>query len=112
MSLPDQIKQESVQKLVKLATSMINGDVNLVEGSREINRLRFNTDNPEDDIFDTVILTVSDTDDIPLGENVRKNFGPDYLKKADERLNGYLDRMKPGILEGCRKIIKRFSEKQ
>ncbi len=111
MNLPDQIKQESIKKMVEIAKSMINEDLNLIEGSREIHRLRFSADNPEDDVFNTFILTVSDTDDIPLGENVRKNYGSDYLKEADEKMNRYLDHMKQGILESCQEIIKKYSSK-
>ena len=108
-TLPDQIKKESIGKIVSFAYKMLRDEINLVEGSREINRLRFNTDSPGDDVFNTFVLTVSDTDDIPLGENVRKNFGPDYLKKADEKLKEYLDLMKPGILKGCKELVKKFS---
>lgn len=111
MNLPDQIKYESIQKIVDIASKMLKDEINLVKGSREIYRLMSNIDNPDNNIFNIFTLIVSDTDHIPVDESVRRHFESDYLKEADEKLNKYLEHMKPEILEGCRKIIDKYSKK-
>ncbi len=108
-SLPLLIKQESKDKIVSIANKMLNNNINLVDGCRQISRLRFNSDNPNDDVFNIFVLVSSDTEDVPLDENVRKNFGSDYLKEKEAELNSYLDEMKGRILEDCRKVIEKFS---
>ena len=109
MNLPDQIKRQSIQKIAKLAKSILEEKVNLIEASREINRLKSYIKNPDDTIFDTFLLTVSDTDHIPIGEKVRKNYSVYYLRKIDKDLEEYLADMKSGIIKACKELIKKYS---
>jgi len=109
MSLPDQIKTDSVKKIINIANRIIRNEINVVEGSREIVKLRYNTNAHDDRIFDPFIAVDSDTDHIPLDENIRKNFGSDYLKKSDKELREYIKEMKPSIISDCHAIIKKFS---
>lgn len=108
VSLPEQIKQESIGKIIDTASKMLRDEINLVEGSYKIYRLRFALDNPDDNIFNTIIAVVSDTDHIPLDEDVRKRWNQDALKKLDKELEGYIADMKPSILSACKDILKLF----
>ncbi len=108
LSLPARIRQESIKKLVEVATLMESNKINLIEGSRHINRLRHYTEDANDDLFTIFILVNSDTDDIPLNET-RKNFSKALLEEKDKKMVDYLANMKPTILQGCKEIIKKFS---
>lgn len=107
--LINQTKQDSLKEIVKIAKSMLKEEVNLIEGSRKINKLRYNTANPDDDIFNPFILFVSDTDSIPIGEDIRKNYGAEYLKRADKELYEYIKDMKPTIFRACKEIVEKIS---
>ncbi len=58
-----------------------------------------------------IISFVSETDDIPLGEGVRRNFGDEYLKEKDKRAREISKSARGELDAACMKIINEFSKK-
>jgi hypothetical protein len=57
-------QDDKANKLVAVATAMINGEVNLIEGVRKINALRYHVENPDGEIFHP-ILAIEDERSLP-----------------------------------------------
>jgi hypothetical protein len=76
-------------ELVAVATAMIEGTMNLIEGARKITALRHEVENPDGEIFMIIRAIESETDHFPLG-SVRAQCAPEYLKRADEEMQRYL----------------------
>jgi hypothetical protein len=91
-----------------LARKMISSEVNLIEGSREISRLRYDAGNPDDELYLVFRGVDSETDHLPLGE-VRKRASQKHLRRADAEMDAYISAARDGILAACWKIIKAFS---
>lgn len=109
ISLPDQIKEEAIKKMVDVSSKILKDEINFVKGCREIHRLSSYIDNPDDVIFNVFTLVVSDTDYIPVDEKVRKNCDSDYLKKSDREMEEYFNDMKLTIRKACKKVLKKYS---
>lgn len=111
MSLPDIIKAQKIAELRKVATAMIEGRMHLVEGARKINRLRWEIDKPEDEVFKSIIVFEDDAEDFPLGA-LRAEYEPNYLKRLDEKTNKLIEDCKADVLAACEEILRIFPEKQ
>lgn len=109
INLPDQTENELIEKIISVANAMINGEINLVKGSREINILRVNTRYDQDKVFDTFILIADDTDYIPVDDEVRKRWNSDALKKMDIEMDEYARDMESTILDACKEVIRLIS---
>lgn len=96
------------RELVLIASGMLAGSVNLIEGMRRICALRFVIDDPTNEIFLPIRAMESETDSFPLGAT-RSNYSGDYLARADAEMERYLTSAREEILRSCREIIQRFS---
>ena len=99
---------ENRKKLVKVSQNILNGQIELIEGCREIVNLRGVLNAEDDDIFDPILVIDSETDHFPRGE-VRSYYNKEKLKEIDESSRVYLEKAKPDIIEACNQIVKKFS---
>ncbi len=96
---------EVCDELISVASAMIDGRLNLIEGVREINRLRFGSINPDDAVFNVIRGVDSETDHFPIGK-LRTHCTEGYLSRADRELESYLDIMKSKLLVTCKEILR------
>jgi len=108
--MDDQLDRVSARRreLVAVASGILAGDVNLIEGMRRICALRFAIENPENEVFLPIRAMESETDSFPLGA-MRSNCSQDYLKRADAEVEIYLADARDDILQACREIVRTFS---
>jgi hypothetical protein len=99
------------QELVELASAMLAGNVNLIEGVRRICALRFSIEDPENEVFLPIRAIESETDMFPLG-TMRASCSPDYLRRADGEMQTYLVEARGDILQACREIVETFSQER
>jgi hypothetical protein len=86
---------------------MLAGELNLVEGSRKITRLRLMIADPDDRIFDTIRGVESETDHLPIGDE-RVHWATDALGEKDQALQSYIDTVRDHILESCALIVAKY----
>ncbi|MCM2263858.1 MAG: DUF2489 domain-containing protein [Desulfuromonadales bacterium] len=96
-------------ELITIASSMIDGNLHLIEGVRKVCSLRHSIGQPESELFLLFRAVDSETDHYPLGD-ARQHFADDYLHKLDAEMSEYLADTKEEILSACRTIIQIFSE--
>lgn len=96
------------QKLISISKLMPDGDLDLIQGVRQICDLRFCIDDPENDVFLVFRGVESETDLFP-SESMRGNYSPDYLRRLDNEKGNYLSEAKHEILQACREIIRAYS---
>ena len=100
----------STQKnsIISTAFSIVNYDIDLIEGVRMICSFARNLDKDCQDLFIPLFGIDSDTDDLPIGEN-RIQYSKKYLQKKDEEMREYIPKIKETVFECCREIIDKFS---
>jgi len=108
--MDDQSDRVTAQRheLVAVASGMLAGGVNLIEGMRRICVLRFAVEDPENEVFLPIRAMESETDAFPLGA-MRSNCSEDYLQRADAEMESYLADARYDILQACREIVRTFS---
>ncbi len=108
-NLQQQIKNDSLKEILSIARKMQNSEIDLLEGSRSIFRLKNNLENPEDEVFNIFTLVVSDADKIP-DKKIRDNFSKNYLSEMDKEKEEYISAMKDKIIQACGDILVKFSQ--
>lgn len=108
--MDDQLDRVSARRheLVAVASWMLAGGVNLIEGMRRICALRFAIEDPENEVFLPIRAMESETDSFPVGA-MRSNCSEDHLKRADAEMESYLADARDDILQACREIVRTFS---
>jgi hypothetical protein len=96
--------------IVLTAVSLRKGEIDPLTAARRITKLRFETANPDDDLFMPFRTVDSDTDRFPVGE-VRRSCSPEYLQRADAELAAYLKEATPDLLKACDELIERYRGK-
>ena len=96
------------RELVKTATQVITGELDLVRGCRKLSQLSGSIQPFNRDIFNPIIGFESETDDYPLDE-VRDTYERIYLSKLDRELLEYSDQMRTNILNACQRIVAEYS---
>ncbi len=107
--LPSIIKLENKRKILDTANDMLDGKINLIEGSRIIDRLKHKVNQEGNPLFNTFQVVSSDTENIPLDGDIRKNFGEKYLERYDHEMKKYLEDMEESIRIACKNLIKSYS---
>jgi hypothetical protein len=92
-------------ELIHVAKSMIDGEIDLIEGVRKICFLRNYTKFPDSKIFIPIRAIDSETDHFPIGE-MRKFCSMEYLRRMDEEMYVYISNMKGEILKCCSEIVR------
>jgi hypothetical protein len=95
-------------ELVAVATAMIDGNMNLIEGVRQITALRSRVQNPSDEIFMPIRAIESETDHFPLG-SARAQCAPAYLTEMDAKMERYIADARHDILAACQAIVRAYS---
>jgi hypothetical protein len=95
-------------ELVRVAQTMLEGKINLIEGARKICALRYEVNNPENDVFIPLVAVDSETDHYPLGK-IRAYCAQEYLDRVDPEIEKYISEAREDILKACREIIRIFS---
>ena len=94
--------------LVRVASTMLRGEIHLLEGVRQLCMLRLKSGDPESLVFQPLRAIDSETDHYPLGQE-RRICDPEYLARMDEKLQRYLADAREDILASCREIVSTFS---
>jgi hypothetical protein len=97
------------EELVMVATAMLAGEKDLLEGVREICSLRHAAGDPENKVFHKLRTVDSETDHFPLGD-VRSQWLLERLSQLDIEKARYLDEARADILSACKAIIDEFSQ--
>lgn len=105
MDHQEQMKKEAIA----IASSMIDEEINLIEGCRLISSLRHRIGDPDNKIFIPFRSVDSETEHFPLGE-MRKMYDIEYLRKVDTEMEEYLIDAKPDIIKACHELIKELSK--
>jgi hypothetical protein len=95
------------ERLVSTARGMLEGSVPLLEGIREIDRLRKDAPDSLDPAFHLFIAAVDETDTYPTPEN-RHRWSTAALERLDREMADYLDEMTPSIRAACQQLIEAF----
>jgi hypothetical protein len=95
-------------ELRDVATAMLKGQFDLIEGVRKICVLRHEIGDPDNKVFMPIRAIESETDHFPVGA-IRTQCSASYLQRMDEELNQYLADTRQDILASCREIIRTFS---
>ena len=96
-------------ELVSTARAILNGDIHLIEGVREICSLRHYVEDPDSEVFMPIRAIESETDHYPLGE-MRSEYAQDYLRRLDAEMQHYLKDAKDDIVGACKEIVLVYSE--
>lgn len=96
------------QKIVDICHKVINEEIGIIEGCRELVSLRGQYNLEEDELFDPIVGVDSETDDYPLGD-VRELFSKDYLDRLDREVGGYILKVRLSVIEDCRNLIEKYS---
>ena len=99
---------QSKAELVATADAMLMGEMDLIEGCRRICSLRHAVGDPDNGLFLPIIAIESETDHFPI-VGARKLCAPEYLKRMDEEIDGFLQKARNDILNACREIVRAFS---
>ena len=94
--------------IINIAQSMIDGNIDLLEGCRTLCALCSSTEDLKivnHSAFDTIRGIDSETEIFPRGELVTY-FNPEYLSTMAKEEELYLEKNKDLIIEACKEIVK------
>jgi hypothetical protein len=97
-------------ELIGLAKKMLEGEIDLIEGVRRINALRFEVGEPDSEPFMAIRAVDSETDHFPLG-SVRERYSPEALRRVDVEMENYLLEASEDIRRACDQIIRVFGSR-
>ncbi|PAU75815.1 hypothetical protein CK501_16490 [Halovibrio salipaludis] len=103
------MSEDAQEKIIEICTSMIDGEINLIEGCRKLVSLRHRTGEPENEIFSPLRAVDSETDHFPIG-GMREYCSKEYLEVSDREVADYLDEVQPQIIEACKRIVDFYSD--
>jgi len=100
-------------KVVSLAKAMLQNEVGIIEGARQMDQLRHSVggdpdfgNDPDFEIFDVIAC---ETEDLPLSK-VRELWSADALLEKDKEIAKAEQLYKKSALDACRKLIERFKD--
>ena len=94
-------------RAIRIAQSMLAGDLDVIKGCRLLSALSFDLDMEMDGDFLFFRGVASDTDAWPKAD-ARELYSNAMLTKADVEMQAYLDDMGPTIMLVCREIIEKL----
>lgn len=102
-------KYNPTKELIDLAQAMLDGKLDLIDGTQTICYLRRVISDPDNEIFLPFQLIESDTDRYPRG-TARARCEEKYLKRVDRELAEYLRDAKQDIIDGCKNILETYGK--
>ncbi len=97
------------RRIAAIAASMIEGQVELLEGCREVVRIRGALVEPDLDDPDLLVLVAVDSelDDVPTGLS-RRQWEPAALTAKDVQRDDYLKAAAERLLDACRALAAKW----
>lgn len=106
--MTDRIGSDPVRHaLVNTASEMMAGTIDVITGTRELNRLRKQGDLPMSHAFEVIEAVESETDQYPVG-NVREQYSPDLLARLDAWAAACIERATPSLRDACAAVIREY----
>lgn len=98
------------REMVSIATQILNGETDPLEGCRRIVRLQGNLSEAEqrDPDFVTLVGIESETDAFPSSE-ARQHWDARALANVDRERAAYLERNRKWLVDACKGIVAKFS---
>jgi hypothetical protein len=97
------------QQIAEVAAQMVAGEVDLLEGCREIVSLRSSLKEPE--LYDPDLLAMvgveSELDDVPTGAT-RALWSPEALADKDHKKDRYLRSVRSTLIASCLMLIAKW----
>jgi hypothetical protein len=101
--------QKQRQKICSLATKMLEGSIDYLEGSIEICSLRSELDLPNnDEDISAFVFISSETDHLPIG-SVRAHWSKEALLRLEPEIESATQWAKETSFKNCRSLVVRFS---
>jgi hypothetical protein len=95
-------------KVVEIASKMIDGQIGIIDGSRQLSGLYHSVSNLSfDEDFIVFVAINSETDNLPIGSE-RQYWADSALAMKDEEIKNAELLYKEHALAACKKLIERF----
>ena len=94
-------------RAVEVASRILEGSIGLTEGIRNLLLFQKEMGRAKDPEFLFFAGIASETDDFPVGD-ARKNWNEIALKQKDADLKEYEDRIRPTVLDACRRFVQKY----
>lgn len=96
-------------RLVDTATSLLEGQLDLIEACRTIAALSGQIDPTaeEEEVLTFFEAVACETEPYPLDAQ-RELYNPKFLAELDEQKNNYLDRVRDDVYRSCREVIEKI----
>jgi len=98
---------QQLQRAIDTARGIVAGNIDVVEGSALLDRIRHEVDLAEDPVFDVFRGVASETDEFPIDE-ARKEYNPARLAELDQEKEKYVGLVKNTVVNAARQIIVRL----
>ncbi len=110
MSSNQKYSRNDIDAAIQAAKDILNRKGSEVGNSRILAKLciRYFFSHIDPDVLKIVALE-SQTEDVPLGPE-REKWDPAELKKIDAEVSEFVDKIRPGLEEGCRNLIVRLEK--
>ena len=96
-------------QVISIVSKMLEGQIGIIEGSRLLTQLLgYLTDDMDDEDFLIFLGNVSETDDLPVGQE-RQYWATWALAEKDKQILHAEELYREQALAGCRALLKRFS---
>ena len=101
---------ERKREVVDISMQVLNGTMGIIEASRELYTLMHDLEFLGDmEDWNSIIELYSDSDYLPVDENIRSRWAQEALDKMDKEIESFEQRYKQDFQQACRKLIARFS---
>jgi hypothetical protein len=108
MSHEDYVHSQQA-KVVDIASKMIDGQIGIIDGSRQLSRLRNSVSDLDfDEDFMVFVAIDSETDDLPVGSE-RQYWADSALAMKDQEIKDAELSFREQALTGCKRLIERFN---
>jgi len=106
----DDYVQNQKNRVVEVSTMMLNGEMDLIEGTRLLTTLRWEvTEDQFDQDFLLFVGIDSETDALPIGEE-RLDWADYALAEKDVEIKRIEDYYRDKIFAACRVLVERFGQ--
>lgn len=95
------------KKIMVICQSLVNDDIDFIEGCRQLVSLRNQFNLEDDPDFLPFVGVASETDDYPE-PSVQENFSTDYLKLINKEISDYIGLVRPSIISACNILISKY----
>jgi hypothetical protein len=107
MGLQETIRTEKRKKVAYIAFGMLSGQIDLIQGAREMCALKDVACPSEASLFTIFAVVESETDQFPLGAS-RALWATEYLKQLDSEREKYVADIQKEMLAACKAVLHKF----